>query len=208
MIERSEPVCTQALISQPTVEALDIGILIRLAGVDQPQFDPLRLGSLRTNCIEHARQVRVVHRVVHGHRDYLFHLVINHHETLDSASSGDVPVRARRVPRGARDHPHHLQAAPLRQSRRRHPPYQPTLRRRGFHCFRSTSVVTLFSSSVCENRFLSNAFSASRAFIRRASGTSIRPILFRQRQYPDPRNRACDTVPPLPRLDRPSAGAQ
>jgi hypothetical protein len=75
-------VFVQALISQPAIEALDIGVLIRLARLYQPQLDPLsmrphhhrlprdwaiatpdhlRLAPQRTDRIEHARQVLTAH---------------------------------------------------------------------------------------------------------------------------------------------------
>ena len=89
----------QALISQPAVEALDMGVLIPLAGLDQPQLDPLpirphrhrlvrelravvradhlRLAPQRTDRIERARQVLTAHRVLHRHRDHLVRRVID-----------------------------------------------------------------------------------------------------------------------------------
>jgi hypothetical protein len=104
-------VFVQALISQPAVEALDIGVLIRLARFYQPQLDPLpmrphhhrlprelravvradhlRLAPQRTDRIEHARQVLTAHRVLHGHRDHLVRRVIDHRQALERTSGSD-----------------------------------------------------------------------------------------------------------------------
>ena len=101
----------QALISQPAVKALDIGALIRLARLDQPQLDPLtmrphhhrlprdlravvradhlRLAPQRTGRIEHARQALTAHRVLHGHRDHLVRRIIDHREALEHTSGSD-----------------------------------------------------------------------------------------------------------------------
>jgi hypothetical protein len=60
-------------------------------------------------------------------------------------------------------------------------PHQLPTRWRGYHFFRSASRVTSFSSMDSASRFLRRAFSASSAFRRFASETSIPPSLLRHR---------------------------
>ena len=40
MRQAREPVLVQAFVAKPAIEGLDVGVLIRLAGFDQPQRKP------------------------------------------------------------------------------------------------------------------------------------------------------------------------
>ena len=49
MRQAREPVLVQALIAEPAIERLDVAVLRRLAGLDQPQRDAARVRPGRTS---------------------------------------------------------------------------------------------------------------------------------------------------------------
>lgn len=101
----------QALIPQSTVERFDVGVLVRLAGLDQPQRDPATMRPVQhgaadelwavvgaddrgrtplgTDTVEDPNQVIATDRVLGHDRDRLVGRVVHHDQALERTTGGD-----------------------------------------------------------------------------------------------------------------------
>lgn len=111
MRQTRKPMLVQALVAKSAVQRFDIRVLIRFAGLNQPQGYPMAmspgqhrftgelrsvvgadnrgLATLRADPVQNASQVIAADRMFRNNGNYLMRSVIDDHQVLERTTRGD-----------------------------------------------------------------------------------------------------------------------